>query len=758
MKDAPVHHPAINMRRRAFTYLALSTIAIAQPLLQMYGDNVAIFAASNYEGAIVVWFAVAVLVLPPAVLLFVDGLGTKVFPHKNVAIHLVLVFLGLWAVSSVVLRSVSFGPWALDLVFTASVAGVITVAYYRISTVQSWLALLSPLAVLVLALFVLSASTVISPPAAKVLDIDRTDAASVEENKIPQNEVSVLWITLDEAPLFPLLNTEGKINAKRFPGFAELAGSSTWYRNALTTSQTTIDAVPAMLSGKWPTSGKGPVLANYPKNLFTLMNGHLSMDGHEVATALCPRDVCSTVSVSGGDHIADPSSIKDSTATSNEEEKVEGAVIERTKLSVFFRDASVVLGHKVLPAGLREKLPPIDEGWGGFGDIDNVESYDPELAESEMESGTLTTENLERAKSTTVRQWQSGGPMSQVPVVEDMVTRASRADRPTLHFAHVLLPHRPWTLAPDMRRSRALPTDKRSNAIVDRVRDEYQAHLLQYVATDNIIKKMMTTMKKSANWNRTMIIVTADHGITFMPGESKRKLENVAEPRILEDLYRVPMFIKYPAQMQGSVTDCPASSIDLLATVIGTTGVDAGWETNGSDLSTSCPSRPVRKVAWPSGSAQISTDFSAAVERARYYDKWVNANTGAIDIVRVGQHGAVVGTDVNATVPQDGAVTWSLDNADDFTKVGAGRFGFVPSQVQGTIRAQRDLARNEEALLMVGTRVVGVITEIAGLQSGQSTIFRSTLHWASLPAGKHTVNLWIVGRNSTGERTFTPQS
>ena len=757
MNDTLLHHNVGSMWRRASVYVTLSTITIAQPLLQMYGDNVAIFAAANYEGAIVVWFALAVLVVPPAAMLLIDVIGTKVFPNKATGIHLSLVFVGVWGVSSVVLRSISFGPWIIDAVFTALAAAGITLGYHRSTAMKSWTAMISPLAILVLALFVFSASSVISPPTAEVLKIDTANAAPIAKNATPQDKVSVLWITLDEAPLFALLNTQGEINANRFPGFAELAESSTWYRNVLATSQTTTDAVPAMLTGKWPTAGVGPVLANHPNNLFTLMNGHLAMDGHEVATALCPRTVCSTVSVSGGDHVADPSAATGSSTTSTEEEKVQGAAIERTKLTAFFRDASVVLGHKILPEGLRENLAPIDEGWGGFGAIESVETTIEELDAPSSESVTLTTENLENAKSTTVRQWQTGGPMSQVPVIEDVITRASRADRPTLHFAHVLLPHRPWMLAPDMRRSRALPTDKRSNTIVDRVRDEYQAHLLQYVATDNIIKNMLTTMKKSANWNRTMIIVTADHGLTFMPGESKRKLVDPAEPKTLEDLYRVPLFIKYPDQMQASVSDCPASAVDILATIIASTGIDAGWETDGSDLSNSCADRPSRKVVWGTGSTVLSTDFSAAVERARYYDTWVNAQGNVLDIVRVGQHGAVVGTNVKATSPVDESVVWSLDNADDFNKVGSGRFGFVPSQVQGSITAQRDIAKNEEALLMLGSRVIGVVSEVAGLKAGESTTFRSTLHWASIPAGNNRVTLWIAGRDGTGKRTLTPQ-
>ncbi len=49
----------------------------------------------------------------------------------------------------------------------------------------------------------------------------------------PRADVSVVMVILDEAPLFPLLNADGKINSSRFPGFASLANSSTWYRNNL---------------------------------------------------------------------------------------------------------------------------------------------------------------------------------------------------------------------------------------------------------------------------------------------------------------------------------------------------------------------------------------------------------------------------------------------------------------------------------------------------------------------------------------------
>lgn len=745
------------LARRATVYVALLTIAVAQPLLQLYSENVAVFAAANYEGAIVVWFALFVLLVPPAVMTTIDALALYAVPRIEKYVHHSLVFIGMWATTSVVLRSVSFGPWIVDALFTAIIAGVLLVAYMRFALVKSWITFLSPVSLLVAAVFALSAQSVIAPPDAEVLDIKKTTA--VTGPGTPQDRISVLWIVLDEAPLFPLLNSQGEVNANRFPGFAELAASSTWYRNVLATSQTTTDAVPAMLTGKFPKSDVGPVLANHPQNLFTLMNGHLSMDAHEVVTALCPRKVCSTVSVSGGDHIAQPDGQTSSAA--DDKEKTEDIVIanERTPFSSFLKDAAVVVGHKILPAGLREKLPAIDEGWGGFGNVDNVEQFE-ESTDTTIPAGPTTTvplteETQEDADNITVTEWEDGGPQTQIPVIEDVVQRAARADRPTLHFVHALIPHRPWVLAPDMRASLQLPADKRSIKVLDGRRDRLQIHLSQYAATDAVILNMMTTMKKSANWNRTMVIVTADHGITFQQGEKHRETVNINSPGTLEDLYRVPLFIKYPNQVGPVVSDCTASQVDLLATVSAVTGIDAGWTTDGKDLRTSCPQRDKRRINWPDGSHDISTSFTDVMNRVQYYDKWIDADGDVDDIYRSGLSGSLVGTSVPTTALAEQSLRWTLKEQGTYQLAGAGKFAPVVTRSRGTLTASRNFAESEEALLVMDGVVFGVVSELAGLKKGKTTEFTSIPMSRLHTPGPHKMELWTVNWASKDQPVFS---
>lgn len=741
--------------------MALLTVAVAQPLLQLYSENVAVFAAANYEGAVVVWFALFVLLVPPLVLTVIDGLAMYAIPRAEKYVHHCLVFLGLWAVTSVVLRAVSFGPWIVDAMFTAIVAILLLTAYSRWALVKAWITMLSPVSLLVAGVFALSAQSVIVPPDAEVIDIKKSTSNTVAGPGTPQEDISVLWIVLDEAPMFSLLNTNGEINAQRFPGFAELAASSTWYRNVLATSQTTTDAVPAMLTGKFPKSDVGPVLANHPKNLFTLMNGHLSMDAHEVVTALCPRKVCSKVSVSGGDHIAQPNGVASSTSTTIAESDIV-TTKPRTPFSSFLKDATVVVGHKVLPKGLREKLPAIDEGWGGFGNADKVEDIEEveEPADTTVPSGPTTTiplteETQQNADNTTVTEWEDGGPQTQIPVVEGVVQRAARADRPTLHFVHALIPHRPWVLAPDMRASAQLPADKRSIEVLDGRRDRLQIHLSQYVAADNVISNMMTAMKKSANWRRTMIIVTADHGITFQQGEKHRETVNVKSPGTLEDLYRVPLFIKYPDQVGPVVSDCTASPVDLLATVSAVTGIDAGWTTDGKDLRNSCPQRDARRIIWPDGSYDMKTSFSDLMKRVEYYDKWIDADGDVDAIYRGGLSGSLVGTEVPVTSAVETSLSWTLKETGSYQSAGVGRFAPVVTRSRGTLTASRDFAQTEEALLVLDGKVFGVISELAGLTKGTTTEFTSIPMSRLHTPGRHNVELWVVNWANESQPVFS---
>ena len=562
------------------------------------------------------------------------------------------------------------------------------------------------------------------------------------------------WFVLDEFAASALMTPDGDINAERFPGFAALAETSTWYRNNLTVSKDTIEAVPAMLTGRYPKMGRAPTLSTYAENLFTITAGQMAMDVNETITRLCPKDQCRFQAVSGGDEIANPD------VTVPDDSDSPALETSGPDFVGFLRDASVVLGHKLLPAGLRATLPAIDEGWGGFGQGgglagegstagDDTESSD-EAASSEetVDSGgsdtssedvTVDTVDDENANSRTRRD--------QPARFRAVVQRAAASGAPTLHFAHLMIPHKPWQFTPDLRFNDWLGQyDPGFNTkSVDKVRDEYGAFLYQVAALDALVGEMVETMKTSANWDRTMIIVTSDHGQTFEPGLSKRRTINAARTEGLEDIFRPPLFIKYPDQNVGEVNDCPVQSIDILPTVLAAKGLTVAVEFDGVDLATTCPVRPVRTVRWAQKSADLSTGVEALIGRARRMEEFIPHTGDDSSIVAVGPYRDLLGSVVTATPGATSPIsTWTVRKRSAYADVSGDELATVPMEISGKVGFATDLPDGAWVVVTLDGRIAGYLGELVGADAGDSRSYRSLLDYRQLTAGGHALGLAVL--------------
>lgn len=449
---------------------------------------------------------------------------------------------------------------------------------------------------------------------------------------------SVLWLVLDEAPLYALLTTAGEMNVERFPGFALLAESSTWFRNTLGTAQRTTEAVPALLTGVWPTLRNYPYLADHPVNLFTLAKDTYLLDVYQSITSLCPQELC-------------PNKIPD------EERQAE----------------------------------------------------------------------------------------FQVRAFRNLIDNASVSREPTIHFSHILLPHRPWRFSTDFRLGRELATDPRPSTQLDRRRDSYQALMRQFVATDSLLLELLTRLKASPNWDRTMLVVTADHGMTFVPGESFRDTINPDNPATLEDIYRVPLFIKFPRQNSPSINDCPVSAIDILPTVLAVTNIDIPPGLDGSNLMNGCPQRISRRVQWPYTGIDLTTDFSDLLDRVRYYDQWIDADGTVDDIHRVGLSGKLIGTQAATSSGIDNTITWTNIDPKSFVGIEDTPLGYVPARVSGRVTAPNGLCARCEGVLVVDGVIVASIPELAGTPvTTKPTYFTTSLLTSTLTPSSSPPELWIA--------------
>lgn len=727
------------LTRHFLVYVALTTVAIAQPLLQLYGDNLAMFTTANWQGFLVLWFMLVVLVAPPVLLLVIEVVVVAVAPRRQGVVHPVLVSVAMWAVLLLFTRSISFGAWPIAAIVTFSAAGGLGFLYARRGVVGQWIRWMSPLAIATGVLFAISAKDLVWVPQVQAADIVQSDGA-VAENQTKPSDVSVVWFMFDETPLVSMVNSRGEINSERFPGFAKLASVSTWYRNTLGTSQDTIEAVPAMLSSQWPVHGATPTAANYPKNAFTMVAKSMAMDVHEVVTRLCPTEVCKYSTVSG-DSNTDTTS---TTVTSQETSDAQ----PRTSFGKFLNDALVVLGHKLLPAGLRDRLPTLENGWGGFGDDianteDDLVSSSSESSASSSEDATITT--VLNQKSPLTGKGQLGKPADYVPIVQTVMERSVQSTIATFHFVHALLPHKPWQLTPDLRQYpwRGPYSPKRNPKRLDQSRDEYQAYLYQLQAVDTMVGSYIDQLRASANWDRTMVIVTSDHGQTFEPGLYKRREVDTSVAGSVEDIYRVPLFIKYPDQVSPEVSDCAAMSIDILPTIAAAKGLDTGWKMVGSDLKKGCPVRSSRTVIFPGGKTSITSGVETLVQRADRYGKFVSNNTGQSETIAVGPYAGLLGRRVTASSGTSVVKSWSAREKDKFAKVSGSQLASVPLEVSGTITLAESLPRGTWVVILVDNIVAGFVGESENARSGTMK-FRTLLDFARLTPGRHSLSMVLV--------------
>jgi hypothetical protein len=176
------------------------------------------------------------------------------------------------------------------------------------------------------------------------------------------------------------------------------------------------------------------------------------------------------------------------------------------------------------------------------------------------------------------------------------------AREPTLYFAHVLLPHYRYEYLPSGARYNAPPADfhrerfdparpvHRLGWAADNVAgaaQEQQRFLLQLALVDRLLGRLLERLRQTGLYDEALLIVTADHGVSFRPGESQRYVTETNRA----DIMWVPLFVKLPGQRAGRIDDRDVQTIDIVPTVAGVLGVDVPWSHDGRDAARDGPAR-----------------------------------------------------------------------------------------------------------------------------------------------------------------------
>jgi hypothetical protein len=286
----------------ALELVALCGLAFARPVLDAFGRSPESFVARAAGPAMIVAFGVAVLLLPPLALA-VAALATRAFgPRARQAVHLGLVLVVGAIAARRLLRDVTHGEWPPAAVIGLGVAAGCALGWlrWRTEATRAFLRVAGAATAVYLVQFL-----ALSPTAELVIG-DRApgveaEVASSVSAALGDDPPDVVVLVFDALPTQTLLDGEGHVDADLFPNFAALADTSSWYRDSTTVSMFTRDAVPAILTGRFPDPTNDPdnVPADDPENLFTLLGASYDLHVREQVTRLCPDDLCPRPAAAG---------------------------------------------------------------------------------------------------------------------------------------------------------------------------------------------------------------------------------------------------------------------------------------------------------------------------------------------------------------------------------------------------------------------------------------------------------------------------
>ena len=553
---------------------AVWSLAFLQPMLSLLGDNPDFFVARGNSTGQILIYAFALAFVPPLIALAIEALAKLINENLRWIIHLVLMTVFTGAFFLTLIKKWVEWPAGIQIAASLLLAAACVFAYAGWKFPRSFMDLLTPAPLIILAFFIFFSST-----SKLILPREEPNAIDIAITK----PVPVVMVIFDELPLGSLMTPEGNVDPTRYPNFADLASSSTWYKNDTAAAAYTPLAVPALLSGRTPSQSDLPIAADHPHNLLTLLGKSYRLQVKEAATQLCTEDLCPDTDTSTGE---------------------EG-------LGDLFSDLRVVSEYLLLPDSLHKNLPDISSSFGGFTKT-TPESTDEGLEELGTTGATGPTG--ETGATTPVRTGQGSarglGRVFAAENVEDEIDRVKDFDSNidggvtrALNLIHIEKPHYPWRHIPTGQRYSnltsewvgLLPNDGPWEAPPRIVDIGLQRHLLEVGYTDTLLGLITDRLKETGLWDKALVVVTADHGGAFKSRVPRR----APTPENMGQIASVPLFIKSPGQSRPETVDEHTCATQLLPRMADILGIDYPWETE------ECPPDSVRVLSAPTGEATV---------------------------------------------------------------------------------------------------------------------------------------------------------
>jgi hypothetical protein len=289
---------------------------------------------------------------------------------------------------------------------------------------------------------------------------------------------------------------------------------------------------------------------------------------------------------------------------------------------------------------------------------------------------------------------------------------------PTLYFFHVLVPHVPWCYLPSGRRYLAetakyelLDFDMHSGKMNFWGTDELfvaqsqQRYLLQLEFADAQLGKVLARLRSTGLYDKCLLVVTADHGISFRVGLSRREVAvgNAA------DIMSVPLFIKMPGQQAGSASDKNVESIDILPTIADALRIKLHLPVDGRSIFDEALPERTEKTISPAVDQQLTVPAAVLEDRTIVNDLRArfSSSDDPHDVFRIGPHPELLGRSVAELIVADAPAT-QIELRRFETRYSSDRDELVPCYYEGRVLAAGPIQEPVQIAVAVNGAIRGV--------------------------------------------------
>ena len=657
---------------RTLHIFSFSALAIAHPIFEVVSREPAFFVARNTTVvSLVAMVAVFCLGLPCVLVLIEIAVG-KLSATAGSVVH--VVWIAVLSVGFVmpILKRVE----GVSTVESTSVALlVVGLVYTRVSGARTFATALSPAVIVV--------------PLAFLMNSDVTDAVVNPDEQFAPPPIAqappIVFIVFDEFPVGSLLDEERQIDGLRYPNFARLADTATWYRNTTTVASNTTFAVPAIVAGQYPVEPFAiPTRRYYPNNLFTMLSERYDMTVFGPFLQLCPANRC----------IYDLEVHDD--------------------LGALVADLGLVYAHVIAPEELAAELPLIVGDWQDF-----------------LERRRFREEAGERRYNRRAAE------------MDRFLTSITTEREGRLYFLHSLTPHMPFEYVPPGHRYEARRYQGRlpGGATLFLKSDPWltvvlqQRHLLQVGFVDRFVGRLMDRLKEQGVFDEALIIITADHGAAFLHGESRRAPLGGSRA----DVMFVPLLMKLPGQRVGEVRDAIVETVDIVPTVASVLSTDVPYAVDGLSLLDFPEPRKGSRTFVRRNEQNALVEKHEGLEGERYESLEHRLADFGSGMYALGPHASLVGLPLSALetrMPDDTLIR--LEDLQAFDDVDL-ESHTLPLYVHGAMASGAD----ERVSVAIAVNGEIAATTQSYVEDG-TWMFGSMIPETSLTAGANDVRVFVV--------------